>query len=177
MSLFKKNILKEYNVLNYVDGALNLHCSKNDMVIAPITGKAKIDGSTIILKSGNKEIKIMHVTPSIKSGDVKAGDEIGAPIIQNGRATIRLSVVIDGKEVDALTYLKRQDKEKAPSKKKKSSKKVDVTIRPTEAEVVEKVIITPESVELSEPEVTITKYDVAIDTSKEVVKIDKTENA
>lgn len=144
MSLFKKNILKEYNILNYDGNKLVLHCSKYDNVISPVNGKIKVSGDTATIKVGNKEIEISHINPKIKDGEVHIADIIGAPKFNGSRATIKISIKINDEFINALTYVQRRDKDESSKKKKKKKNK---EIIEKLAEIPEEYVVSKEVIE------------------------------
>lgn len=119
MSLFKQNILSQYNILGVEEGILYLHCSRNDFIKAPFNGKLNKDG---ILSGNGKTVKFHNVTLlSDKIGKVKAGEAIAMPIMKKYKgsniAFIGLEVRSKGVQEDALKYLDKEDIDE-PKKKK-----------------------------------------------------------
>lgn len=121
MSLFKKNILKQYNILGYEDNVLILHCSKNDFVKAPFDGKLDKDGT---LSHGNKHLIIKNVKFST-FGKVKAGDVIGVPRIKHDMAYIGLAIYDKNGNNDIIKYLERKDVDEPKKKSKKSNADIE----------------------------------------------------
>lgn len=128
MSLFKKNILKQYNILSYKDNKILLHCSRSDFVKAPFDGELKSDGTF----SKNKKILTisnMRLNTAM-IGKVKAGTIIGTPILSHyeGRelAYIGLTLTENGKLLDVLKYLRRQDIDEQLKPKKIKNKAISM---------------------------------------------------
>lgn len=122
MSLFKKNILKQYNILGYEGNVLLLHCSKNDFVKAPFDGKLDEDGT---LSCANKHLVISNVKFDT-FGKVKAGDIIGAPKCKNNKAYIGLVMYDKGSVDNIIKYLERKDVDEQPKKKTRKPKAEDI---------------------------------------------------
>lgn len=113
MSLFTKPILKDYNILNYKDDFLLLHCSRNDLIYVPFDGKLKITDDGCILYNEDFELHLSHIQCTMHD-DVKAGDIMGLPIvgkIDNRKiAYIGVKVYHKNKMQEPLIYLERRDK-------------------------------------------------------------------
>lgn len=113
MSLFKNNILKQYNILKYEDDMLFLQCSKNDVVKAPFAGKINNDKELVC---GEYCLRFSNVNLTIKpNSKVKAGDVIGIPMVKRfeGREITGIGVSIVKKKnlEDILVYLRRMDED------------------------------------------------------------------
>ena len=130
MSLFKSKILDIYNILRYDGEYLILHCSRNDIIHAPFDGIISQNGKDYILHNTNFDLYFNHIK-NVKLGKVKAGDDIGIPIVdnkyQNNIATIGVKIYNNKKISDIITYLNgkdiAKDIEKVEKPKKKSTNK------------------------------------------------------
>lgn len=135
MSLFKKNILSQYNILNYKNEYLYLHCSKYDAVVAPFNGRLNTDGELV---SGNKVLHFKNVKFDNLGAKVKAGDRIGTPIVSryDGQliANIGLMLTEGDMVLNVLKYLQRKDKDEEPKKKKKKVEET-FTLKEVEEEI------------------------------------------
>lgn len=106
MSLFKSQIISDYNIKEYINGALKLQCAKGANVIAPFNGKL----SNGILSDGDNKLIISGIEFN-EDGKVKAGDVIGHAY--NGY------VLVSMKNKDILKYLRGLDTEVKKNTKKK----------------------------------------------------------
>lgn len=121
MALFKSNIVDQYNIMNYEGDALLLHCSRDELIKAPCSGKLGKNG---VITYGNKKIVFTHMNLIPESvGKVNEGDVIGIPLIENNKAYIGLAIYNNGKKENVITYLHRKDIDNKP--KKKNNKEID----------------------------------------------------
>ena len=113
MSLFKKRLLNNYNLIEYKDDFLLLHCSRNDLIYVPFDGKLKITDDGCILYNEDFELHLSHIQCTMHD-DVKAGDIMGLPIVGkiNNRkiAYIGVKIYHKNKMQEPLVYLERRDK-------------------------------------------------------------------
>lgn len=96
MSLFKYQIISNYNIDKYIDGALKLKCAKGAIVTAPFDGKL----SNNILSKKNHRLHISGIDFE-NNKKVKAGDVIG--IAKDGY------ILIFMENDDILKYLRGLD--------------------------------------------------------------------
>ena len=126
MFLFKKPILKNYNLMHYTaDGFLLLHCSKNDVVYAPFDGKVEFIDGGCILYNNEFKLYISHIACE-KEQEVSAGDIIGTPKFEKDKAYIGLKIVKDNELQNIATYLDHLDKSLVSKKEIKVEEKVEV---------------------------------------------------
>ena len=113
MSLFKKRLLNNYNLIEYKDDFLLLHCSKNDFIYAPFDGKLKITDNGCVLHSGDYKLYLSHIQCTMHD-DVKAGDIIGLPMVGkiNYRSIAYIGIKIYNKNEmqEPIVYLEHRDK-------------------------------------------------------------------
>lgn len=131
MSLFKKNILSQYNILGYKDNYLYLHCSRNEFVTAPFTGNLDAEGNLVV---GNKTLSFKNIrlfnNSTIK---IKAGEKIGIPNVSryDGQVIANIGIMLmeDKDILDTFKYLRRRDIDevKKTSKKNKKEKIIEET--------------------------------------------------
>ena len=68
MSLFKNKLLNNYNLMEYKDDFLLLHCSKNDFIYAPFDGKLEITDNGCGFEADDAVIAFdKHATSKIKN--------------------------------------------------------------------------------------------------------------
>ena len=128
MSLFKKPILKNYNVMHYTDkGFLLLHCSRNDVVCAPFKGEIDFEQNGCVIYNDRFKLYISHIIPTEKSR-ASIGDMIGTPMVERNMAYIGIKIYKDGEIQDPLVYLNCLDKDEP---KQKVEVKVDTDVKIT----------------------------------------------
>ena len=114
MSLFKTEILNYYNLIQYKNDFLLLHCSKNSLVYAPFDAEIKKADDGCILHNREFDLYISHIDYTYKDNKVKAGEIIGKPImgkISNSMiAYIGVKICKDNEMQEPTQYLKRIDK-------------------------------------------------------------------
>ena len=115
MSLFKTEILNYYNLIQYKNDFLLLHCSKNSLVYAPFDAEIKKNDAGCILHKREFDVYISHIDYTYKDNKVKAGEIIGKPImgkISNNSmiAYIGVKICKDNEMQEPTQYLKRIDK-------------------------------------------------------------------
>jgi hypothetical protein len=114
MSLFKSEILNYYNLIQYKNDFLLLHCSKNSLVYAPFDAEIKKTDDGCILHNREFDLYISHIDYTYKDNKVKAGEIIGKPImgkISNSMiAYIGIKICKDNEMQEPTQYLKRIDK-------------------------------------------------------------------
>lgn len=114
MSLFKSEILNYYNLTQYKNDFLLLHCSKNSLVYAPFDAEIKKTDDGCILHNREFDLYISHIDYTYKDNKVKAGEIIGKPImgkISNSMiAYIGVKICKDNEMQEPTQYLKRIDK-------------------------------------------------------------------
>ncbi len=114
MSLFKSEILNYYNLIQYKNDFLLLHCSKNSLVYAPFDAEIKKADDGCILHNREFDLYISHIDYTYKDNKVKAGEIIGKPImgkISNSMiAYIGIKICKDNEMQESTQYLKRMDK-------------------------------------------------------------------
>lgn len=114
MSLFKSEILNYYNLIQYKNDFLLLHCSKNSLVYAPFDAEIKKTDDGCILHNREFDLYISHIDYTYKDNKVKAGEIIGKPImgkISNLMiAYIGIKICKDNEMQEPTQYLKRIDK-------------------------------------------------------------------
>lgn len=115
MSLFKTEILNYYNLIQYKNDFLLLHCSKNSLVYAPFDAEIKKTDDGCILHNREFDLYISHIDYTYKDNKVKAGEIIGKPImgkISNNSmiAYIGVKICKDNEMQEPTQYLKRIDK-------------------------------------------------------------------
>lgn len=114
MSLFKNEILDYYNLIQYKNDFLLLHCSKNSLVYAPFDAEIKKTDDGCILHNREFDLYISHIDYIYKDNKVKAGEIIGKPIvgkISNSMiAYIGIKICKDNEMQEPTQYLKRMDK-------------------------------------------------------------------
>lgn len=133
MALFEK-IMIPFSIRKYQGEYLILRVSKYDMVKAPFDATISVDKSSCKLTCENFELYISNITPSVKDGEVKAGDYIGTPMTIGGQTYISVKLVKNEELQDMVKYLNFRDKTFIP-----------------------KVIDEPEEVQEEEPKKTSTK--------------------
>ena len=113
MSLFKKRLLNNYNLIEYKDDFLLLHCSKNDLIYVPFDGKLKITDDGCILYNEDFELHLSHMQCTMHD-DVKAGDIMGLPLvgkIDNRKiAYIGVKIYHKNEMQEPIIYLEHRDK-------------------------------------------------------------------
>lgn len=113
MSLFKKRLLNNYNLIEYKDDFLLLHCSKNDFIYAPFDGKLKITDNGCVLHNGDFELHLSHIQCTMHD-DVKAGDIIGLPMVgkinYRNIAYIGIKIYNKNEMQEPIVYLEHRDK-------------------------------------------------------------------
>lgn len=141
MSLFKSQILNSYNLIQYQDDFLLLHCSRNDKVCAPFDGEVKATENGCVLYNDNFKLYINHMECD-GNQKVSAGQTIGIPkmgrILGENKAYIGLKISCVDELCDIMLYLNRRDKDirsteieeeiseevqETPKPKRKSNKK------------------------------------------------------
>lgn len=123
MSLFKKNIVSQYNIIANNNNTITLHCSKYDSIKAPFDGKLIIEDDVCTLANGNKVVTFGNVKCNMdKIGHVVAGDIIGYPSNKSDKAIFTLSVYVNQVAQNPVTYLQRRDHDNEPKKKNKQEK-------------------------------------------------------
>jgi hypothetical protein len=114
MSLFKNKLLNNYNLMEYKDDFLLLHCSKNSLVYAPFDAEIKKTDDGCILHNREFDLYISHIDYTYKDNKVKAGEIIGKPIVGKISnlmiAYIGIKVCKDNEMQEPTQYLKRIDK-------------------------------------------------------------------
>ena len=113
MSLFKKRLLNNYNLIKYKDDFLLLHCSRNDLIYVPFDGKLKNTDDGCILYNEDFELHLSHIQCTMHD-DVKAGDIMGLPIvgkIDNRKiAYIGVKIYHKNEMQEPIIYLEHRDK-------------------------------------------------------------------
>lgn len=113
MSLFKNKLLNNYNLMEYKDDFLLLHCSKNDFIYAPFDGELKITDNGCVLHNEDYKLYLSHIQCTMHD-DVKAGDIIGLPMVGkiNHRSIAYIGIKIYNKNEmqEPIIYLERRDK-------------------------------------------------------------------
>jgi len=114
MSLFKNEILNCYNLIQYKNDFLLLHCSRNSLVYAPFDAEIRKTDDGCILHNREFDLYISHIDYTYKDNKVKAGEIIGKPImgkISNSMiAYIGIKICKDNEMQKPIQYLKRIDK-------------------------------------------------------------------
>lgn len=113
MSLFKSQILNCYNLMQYQDDFLLLHCSRNDMIHAPFDGKVEATEDGCILYNNDFKLYITHIDCDINQ-EVSAGQIIGVPkmgrVLGEKKAYIGVKIYYKDELHDVTTYLYGIDK-------------------------------------------------------------------
>lgn len=141
MALFK-NLFITYDIMKFENDYLVLHCSREDFIKAPFDGEIRKGNTTCVLDNGIFQLYISHVNTLVSNGQVKAGELIAKPMIDNkygqNIAYILVKLHKGNQLEDILKYLKFQDdtieepkkveevkeeKSKTEIPKKKSSRK------------------------------------------------------
>lgn len=114
MSLFKNEILNYYNLIQYKNDFLLLHCSRNSLVYAPFDAEIKRTDDGCILHNREFDLYISHIDYTYKDNKVKAGEIIGKPIVGKANnsmiAYIGIKICKDNEMQEPTQYLKRIDK-------------------------------------------------------------------
>lgn len=120
MSLFKSQILNSYNLIQYQDDFLLLHCSRNDKVCAPFDGEVKATENGCVLYNDNFKLYINHMECD-GNQKVSAGQTIGIPkmgrILGENKAYIGLKISCVDELCNIITYLNHKDKDVCMVKK------------------------------------------------------------
>ena len=114
MSLFKSQILDDYNLIMYQGDFLLLHCSKNDRVRAPFSGKVEVTEDGCVLYNDDFKLYINHMECN-GNQKVSAGQTIGIPkmdrILGENKAYIGLKISYVDEPCDIILYLNYKDKD------------------------------------------------------------------
>lgn len=114
MSLFKSQILDSYNLMQYQNDFLLLHCSRNDKVCAPFDGEVEITEDGCILYNDDFKLYINHIECD-GNQKVSAGQTIGVPkmgkIVGENKAYIGLKISCVDEPCDIMLYLNHKDKD------------------------------------------------------------------
>lgn len=114
MSLFKSQILDGYNLIMYQGDFLLLHCSKNDRVRAPFSGKVKATEDGCVLYNDYFKLYISHMQCD-EDQEVSAGQTIGTPkmgrILGENKAYIGVKLIYMDKVRDVSIYLSHRDED------------------------------------------------------------------
>lgn len=115
MSLFKNEILNYYNLIQYKNDFLLLHCSRNSLVYAPFDAEIKKTDDGCILHNREFDLYISHIDYTYQNNKVKAGEIIGKPVIgkifnNSMIAYIGIKICKDNEMQEPTQYLKRIDK-------------------------------------------------------------------
>lgn len=120
MSLFKSQILDGYNLIMYQGDFLLLHCSKNDRVRAPFSGKIETTEDGCVLYNNYFKLYISHIQCD-KDQEVSAGQTIGIPkmgrILGENKAYIGVKLTYMDKVRDVSIYLSHRDEDIRVAKK------------------------------------------------------------
>lgn len=120
MSLFKSQILDGYNLIMYQGDFLLLHCSKNDRVRAPFSGKIEATEDGCVLYNDYFKLYISHMQCD-KDQEVSAGQTIGIPkmgrILGENKAYIGAKLTYMDKVRDVSIYLSHRDEDIHVAKK------------------------------------------------------------
>ena len=120
MSLFKNQILDNYNLMQYQNDFLLLHCSRNDTIRAPFSGQVEATEDGCVLYNDYFKLYISHMECD-KDQEVSAGQTIGAPkmgrILGENLAYIGLKLSYMDKLRDVSIYLSCRDKDVQVTKK------------------------------------------------------------
>ena len=114
MSLFKNEILNYYNLIQYKNDFLLLHCSRNSLVYAPFDAEIKKTDDGCILHNREFDLYISHIDYTYKNNKIKAGEIIGKPIVgkvsnNSMIAYIEIKICKDNEMQEPTQYLKRID--------------------------------------------------------------------
>ena len=135
MSLFKSQILDNYNLMQYQNDFLLLHCSRNDVICAPFSGKVEATEDGCILYNDYFKLYISHMECDADQ-EVFAGQTIGVPkmgkISGENLAYIGLKLSYMDKLCDVLIYLHYRDEDIHVSKKidEETEKEAEETSKP-----------------------------------------------
>ena len=120
MSLFKSQILDGYNLIMYQSDFLLLHCSKNDRVRAPFSGKIEATEDGCVLYNNYFKLYISHIQCD-KDQEVSVGQTIGIPkmgrILGENKAYIGVKLTYMDKVRDVSIYLSHRDEDIRVAKK------------------------------------------------------------
>lgn len=120
MSLFKNQILDNYNLMQYQNDFLLLHCSRNDTICAPFSGKVEATEDGCVLYNDYFKLYISHMECD-KDQEVSAGQTIGIPkmgrILGENLAYIGLKLFYMDKLRDVSIYLSCRDEDVHVTKK------------------------------------------------------------
>lgn len=109
MALFQK-IIAPFSIQKYQDDYLILKVSKYDVVRAPFDAVASVNESSCELKYREFTLYISNMTPSIKDGEVKAGDYIGTPMTIGGKTYIGVKLIRGQELQNIIKYLNFKDR-------------------------------------------------------------------
>lgn len=114
MSLFKNRILDNYNLLQYKNDFLLLHCSRNNIIKAPFDGMVKPTEDGCILYNDYFKLHISHMQCD-ECKEVFAGQAIGTPkmgrILGENKAYIGVKLTYMDSARDVSVYLSYKDED------------------------------------------------------------------
>ena len=120
MSLFKSQILDNYNLMQYQNDFLLLHCSRNDVICAPFSGKVEATEDGCVLYNDYFKLYIYHMECDADQ-EASAGQTIGVPkmgkISGENLAYIGLKLFYMDKLRDVSIYLSCRDEDVHVTKK------------------------------------------------------------
>ena len=120
MSLFKNQILDNYNLMQYQNDFLLLHCSRNDTIRAPFSGQVEATEDGCVLYNDYFKLYISHMQCN-EDQEVSAGQIIGTPktgrILGENKAYIGVKLTYMDKVRDVSIYLSHRDEDIHAAKK------------------------------------------------------------
>ena len=120
MSLFKSQILDNYNLMQYQNDFLLLHCSRNDVICAPFSGKVEATEDGCVLYNDYFKLYISHMQCN-EDQEVSAGQIIGTPkmgrVLGENKAYIGVKLTYMDKVRDVSIYLSHRDEDIHAAKK------------------------------------------------------------
>ena len=120
MSLFKSQILDNYNLMQYQNDFLLLHCSRNDTIRAPFSGQVEATEDGCVLYNDYFKLYISHMECDADQ-EASAGQTIGVPkmgkISGENLAYIGLKLFYMDKLRDVSIYLSCRDEDVHVTKK------------------------------------------------------------
>lgn len=115
MTLFQKAIIDNYNIMNYKDDFLLLHCSRNDLIYAPFDGQIKATENGCVLHNEDFDLYISHIKYTYKNNEIESGDVLGIPTLGkvngNNIAYIGIKICYKNDIVNPIIYLEQRDKD------------------------------------------------------------------
>ena len=135
MSLFKNQILDNYNLMQYQNDFLLLHCSRNDTIRAPFSGQVEATEDGCVLYNDYFKLYISHMECDADQ-EVSAGQTIGVPkmgkISGESLAYIGLKLFYMDELRDVSIYLHHRDEDIHITKKpnEETEKEVEEISKP-----------------------------------------------